>query len=194
MMNSFIKESLNYSFISWKRMIPAFSDTIVVALMGVLILKVASIVLISTLAVNIAFNSIVTLLILHNKGITDDSGFKFFLFKMSLLFSFIFVLLAIISYVILPLNINIQSSIFLLMSLFRPILGVCNIYYREILLISGENDAVHKSMNLSIICYIFISWVMLFILKLFDYKISILWLLIPVYFSIIVNSFYYKKN
>lgn len=179
---------------SWKRMIPGLSDTILLFIMGATVLQVASIVLISSLAINISFGSIILMTILHNKENIYDNRFKFYLFKISFSFALIYIFLSVVSLYYLPPEIKNQSFLFLIMSALRPIISASNIYYREILIINKKDKYVHSSLNISNLVYIISSWIIITVLINLNINLSILWFLIPIYLSIFFNNLYYKKN
>lgn len=179
---------------SWKRMIPGLSDTILLFIMGATVLQVASIVLISSLAINISFGSIIVMTILHNKENIYDNRFKFYLFKISFSFALIYIFLSVVSLYYLPPEIKNQSFLFLIISALRPIISASNIYYREILIINKKDKYVHSSLNISNLVYITSSWIIITILINLNINLSILWFLVPIYLSIFFNNLYYKKN
>lgn len=175
-------------------MLPAYSDTILLSLLGAVYLEIASIVMISALTLNISLNTIINMLIINNNNIIDRKEFKFFLFKISIFFSIAYLLLSITAYHILSEDIKVQSFLYLILSIFRPILSCANSYYREKLFTLKENKTIHSSMNISIGLYIISSWSIIFTLNYFNYNISIIIFLIPTYISIFFNNIFYRKN
>lgn len=158
MIPSFYRLTYEHTVLAWKRMLPGLSDTVIALVIGGVALQVASVVLIFLLAFNIALGSFATLLMMHLKATSDREPVLTVMLRAAGIVALGIVCLAIVALLIFPAEIGVQSFVFLLLCLPRPLLVIWNVYHREILFKANQHGVVQKLTSRSVLLYVGVTW------------------------------------
>jgi hypothetical protein len=191
---TFYKESLGFAALSWKRMLSGLSDTIATLVLGAFVLKVASVVLIISLTLNIALGSFSTLIMMHSDRAQNKARLLGVFVQAAIGVSVFMVVCGLVARVVFGPDIGGQSMWFLLLSVFRPLLVVWNVYCGEMLLRNGQQADVQQQTSRGVIVYTLTSWSVLGVVFSFDFEPSILWLLIGVYTTQLFTAFVFHRQ
>lgn len=184
METAFFRDSIGYAQLSWKRMIPGLSDTVATLVLGVLVLQAASVVLIATLAINIALGSFCSLVMLHRDGSKAKEAEFASMLQGAIIGSLVMAALAVGAAAIFEPEVGRQSFWFLIISIPRLFILCWNVYCGEILFRGGLRGVVQRIITISILVYVVVSWLTLGVFTYFGITPSITFLLIAAYCSL----------